>query len=261
MYIMVSILKPKPLILVVLRLIRNSAIFSEAPMCSFMFTVALLGVLFLTEKPGKFRTAILFLGVITTIATSGIVLSTAGIGIWYLQKKGLKLSGSFLDMFVRIVIVPCLVIAIGVFAYSIVSSKLDTHSGASRTSDFVNGFHAWADKPLLGYGFGSEPLKTRYGSYGFSNSIIPVLTQGGIYLFLLYLLPLIHVFITNLLKQDLKRLVFYGLFFSAFVITIVPFQNLTFYLFITMIKPEHSRTSLPDISALLERRKKHGSFR
>ena len=221
-----------------LEIIRNSAIFAEAPMCGAMVAIAFLSELFLTENPQKLRAIILMCTALTTFSTTCIVICMLGAGVWYVLKKGIKLSGSMWTLFLRFVLAPCLIITVAIVGYSMVASKMDTHSGAARTLDFVNGFRAWADAPILGYGIGSQPLLGKYGNYGFSNSIIPILTQGGLYIFIIYLIPMVRVIFRNIVKRNWKYLAFYVLFSSLFIITIIPFQNLTFYLFLTMVKQE-----------------------
>lgn len=216
-------------------IIRNSAIFVEAPMCSFMFTIALCTELFLKEKTNKFRCLIFIISIISTISTTGITIMLLGLSLKFINNQKENLKNDKLLVFIKIIMIIFAIIIFFIIIEKLINVKMSSHSGMSRLSDFKNGFKAWLDNPIFGYGFGSRGLLFEYGNYGYSNSIIPILTQGGLYLLLPYLISIIMAIRINL-KYDFKKFSFYFLFLIMFVLTIVPFQNLTFYIFISMCK-------------------------
>lgn len=124
----------------------------------------------------------------------------------------------------------------------LLEQKLGTSSGSTRVDDFAAGYKAWMDAPLFGNGYGNSAAYKKYMSsfrrnnLGFSNSPMQVLAYGGIYLFFPYCVSVVRGF-TRLIKGHLwNRMSFYIVFLYAFVITVCPFQMLTFYLFISMAR-------------------------
>lgn len=223
-------------------IIRNSAIFAEAPMCSIMFSLAFISELFLNDKPKKKQLFILLIATVTTVSTTGILICIAGIFLKYLRNYGLKKSYTVWKVLLQYLIAPIVFIILVFVAYYMVTLKMDTYSGVSRLADLINGVHAWSNKPILGYGVGSEPLIEQYGNYGFSNSIIPLLTQGGLYLTTIYSIPVMFMCINCTLHRKWNIFYFYLLFLLIFTSTIIPFQNLTFYLFISMLKSDKEQS-------------------
>jgi len=220
------------------RIIRNTAIFTEAPMCSLVFSLAFLVEIYLRKKKRILVCVILVLGIISTTSTTGIAIVVLALGIKIMLKRGLRPSKSWFSMIAKSVLIPLLCLLVALIVFYFLSTKLNSSasaSGASRLYDFVNGFRAWFGKPIFGYGYGTSALVLEYGNYGFSNSIIPILTQGGLYLFLLYLFPIFWGVTICILGKDWNKLIFYLLFLVMFVITIIPFQNLTFYFLLTMV--------------------------
>lgn len=223
------------------RIIRNTAIFTEAPMCSFIFTFALLGEMFIAKKQNIVKCAILAAAIISTFSTTGISVMLCSIGLKLIFEIGFRSKIEPWKFFLVYIVCPLMLLIFLFIGIQLVSMKMDTGSGSSRMSDFVNGLHAWIDKPILGYGIGSDALNREYGSYGYSNSVIPILTQGGLYLFLPYLISALYGVGNLLIFQRWKRLCFYTLYLIMFVVTISPFQIMTFYMFLAMLLEQNYR--------------------
>ena len=75
----------------------------------------------------------------------------------------------------------------------LVQNKMSTSSTSARIMDLKNGFHVFTENPFIGKGIDhprqfEDNVET---GYGYSNTIIPALTDGGVILTIIYLSPLI----------------------------------------------------------------------
>ena len=69
------------------------------------------------------------------------------------------------------------------------------------------------------------------GALGFTSGVLKILSDGGIYLFVAYFLPLFSFFSTALTQSKTKeKLVGLILLLATMVITFVPYSPLTMYL-------------------------------
>ena len=211
--------------------IRNSSIFTEAPMSSYIFVIALLFELFLKEESNKKIVLLLIVSICTTISFTGIGIASLSLIIFYFKQGYLSKNRSIVSAACKLIIAVLALALIVSVLVVMFNSKMNSTSGVSRTSDFVKGLKSWLEHPILGHGYNGMDDE----SFGFSNSIIPILTEGGLYILFLYLIPLSLVLIQTG-SFSYKQLSFYLLFFLMFVVTIVPYQNLTFFIFLSMVK-------------------------
>lgn len=210
-------------------IIRNSAIFSEAPMCSFVLSIALLETLFLEEEPSSFRCIVLSTAILTSFSTTGIIIGIASIiGYFYYQNMR-KNNISYIRLMNSYVIFPIVVVLGIIVGVKLFNLKMESVSGVSRLSDFSNGFKVWVYRPILGYGFNAETL-----DYGYSNSLIRILIKGGLYLLLPYILAFVYAIVTGVCMKRWNIVLFYIMFFIMFVFTAIPFQMMTFYIFLAV---------------------------
>jgi len=228
-------------------IIRNTAIFTEAPMASFIFSIAFLYELLMRERVGWKRCAIIAITVISTISTVGVTVLIIACGLKFVLTKSKTKGGLSLKMF----ILPMALVVVLVALNFLVEQKLGTNSGSVRIDDFVAGYKAWMDAPLFGNGYGNDASVQRYMSsfrsynQGLSNSPAQILAYGGIYLFLPYCISAFRGIFRLVRSRQWIRMAFYLVVLYAFIITICPFQMLTFYLFISMArekrKIEHTK--------------------
>ena len=213
---------------------RNTAVFSEAPMFNFHLCIALIIELFYCKKLSKVRCAILIMTILSTLSTTGYCMMIIALVLKYIFSK--EITGIFRVM--KVIIIPCVVIA-GLIVFRIlIMNKMGTGSGTSRASDFVTGFQAWLASPLFGYGYGAE---TYYNSihYGFSNSVTPILGFGGLFLSIPYLYFTFKWFYMSYKEINMQKFLFFVNFLFLFIFTIVPFKFLTiFILFASGISKE-----------------------
>ena len=145
-------------------------------------------------KIGLSCISIFFIIIITTITTlsfSGIAVAAILIFYFIVKKVYSKLKNHKLTFVVFLAIVFSLLI---LPATSVISKKLETGSGNHRILDIKNGLQSFADNPIIGQGINHKrdnEIKYETG-YGYSNAIIPVITDGGILLLIIYIYPLIY---------------------------------------------------------------------
>lgn len=172
-------------------IIRNSGIFTEAPMFNLWLDLALAGELFLKRKPSKLRVIILLITIITTLSITGIILGVVCLLVykkWNIRRTDRLARGLFL---VGLMVLLPLIVGATVHMWTL---KSDTQSYAMRVSDYVGGFMLWLDYPLFGDGYANlsglfEYIYAPDDVVGFSNTLTGVLGTGGLWIMVLYVIP------------------------------------------------------------------------
>lgn len=216
---------------------RNSAIFTEAPMCSMVFSIAFLAEYLLDERRSITKCVILAVAVISTISTTGVTTLLIALVL----KQVFRKSRTLYEQTNKAVILPLLVLVGIILVRYLVLQKLMTNSGLIRLDDFAAGFKAWMNAPIFGNGYSNgESIKRfmssfRMGNTGFANSVMQILAFGGIWLFAVYAYC-IRGIVKLVSERDWNRVIFYILYLYMFSITISTFQMLTYYIFISMAR-------------------------
>ncbi len=218
--------------------VRNSAIFTEAPMSSFMFCFAFLVELFKKKQYNLKVCILLLVSIVTCISTTGYVVAIIAIFMKYIITNSGKNTVSSV---IKLTIAPLVLIAIVLVMEYVLESKLQTTSGSLRMDDFVAGFKAWMLHPIMGNGYGNSNsyvymMSTfRIDRKGFSNSLMQILAYGGVYL----LAPYVGSFglgsYRYIKKADWNNLVFICLFMFMFIFTITSFQMLPLFVFFALL--------------------------
>lgn len=217
-------------------MVRNTAIFSEAPMASMNFSIAFLVEYFLTPKPSKKRLAILVVAIISTVSFTGYILVILSIAAKYIISSPKSSIGKFFKVFGVIIAVSI----ISVVGNWLLSKKMDTSSGSVRLEDFVVGFKAWLTSPIIGHGFGNMKSAESFmrawrratKQTGVSNSITVLLTQGGLCIFIIYFYPVFKTISQALKKKNTDYLLFTCMIVYMFVITSCAYAYIIIFLFI-----------------------------
>ena len=220
----------------IIRIIRNTGFFTEAPMCSLHYCLAFLVEFYLVEKKRVGRIIVLTLGVVSTFSTTGLLVI---IGAYFIATVFKKTKSNILHL-VRVAVIPFVIlISINVCINLIVNKLTVGTSGSLRIDDFIAGYKAWLNAPFFGHGFSNTNALARYmnmsirsaGNIGFSNSPMMILVYGGLYL----IAPFIFVTALGILKLIKERiwneLFFYLFFLFMFAITVIPFQYLSILIF------------------------------
>lgn len=181
-------------------LYRNSGIFSEAPMFNLWLDLAVAIELFIRPKVSKLRLIILAITVFTTLSVTGILFLVLCVVLTALAHlRNLNRGQTCLLILMALIVIPVL----SVLVLRSVSMKVDTVSYEMRLSDYGAGVRLWMDYPLFGAGYGSLTALFPYiyspnGIVGFSNSVTAVLGTGGVWMALLFYIPLIALLFPRL---------------------------------------------------------------
>lgn len=210
------------------KIVRNTGIFCEAPMFSFVLTVAMLFERYLRPNTRVSILVLLAITIVTTISTTGIIvvlLMVAEMLFTFGDRFGPKAQVALRLLMVLVIA------AIALLALSLFNQKMETNSGSTRVDDFAAGFKAWSNNILIGNGFNSDSIQSFMSSFrgnnlGFSNSLMWVLAEGGLLWFAAFLLGVVGFF-------RLEKKAAYGMLCFLFVWTVtnVPHLPLTVFCF------------------------------
>lgn len=212
-------------------IVRNTGIFSEAPMFSYVLIVALLSEMFLRKNIITKRTGIFSVTILTTGSTTGIIMMTIAFLVVYIQRQH---KNGFIEFF-RIVLVPLVLLIAGYIGYTLLNSKMQTTSFSVRWDDFNAGYLAWKNHIWFGNGYNNINAlqqnmalwRVREGgaALGYSSGIFNILSDGGVFFILLYLFP-IFLYLFKRVKDE-ETLWLYMFILIMLLITVVPYLPLT----------------------------------
>ena len=208
-------------------LVRNMGIFGESPMYAFILLSALLinnTICFRNRKENYIVSLIILITIISTISVTGIICS---IIILLIKTKDI-LNYKAINK-IKIIIPIILILFIPIFIFFI-SKKMKATSSINRTHDLINGINSFIKDPIIGKGinhqrdFEDNPIN----GYGYSNTIIPILTDGGILLFLLYITPIIFIIknIFNYKKNIIEDICIIFIYITILLTTAVQYRLL-----------------------------------
>lgn len=210
---------------------RNTGFYIEAPMYAWVLSIGYAIRVLLLYKKNVRGSTILLVTILSTFSLTGIVVSLFITSLVLYTKFSEKISLRGLQF----ILIPLLMILIA----SVTENLLEVHasggsSSAIRLDDFRIGYQVWKDYPIFGSGFGNtQNLKNLMGLWrqfntGYSNSVMLVLAQGGLYLFTLYVVCFARGLIKSLLQT--KEQVFILMLMTLISVTIVPYEFLTIFL-------------------------------
>ncbi|MBE6924171.1 MAG: hypothetical protein E7466_02880 [Ruminococcaceae bacterium] len=174
-------------------LLRNSGIFSEAPMFNLWLNLAVAIELFLKPRASKLRIVLLAVTIVTTLSVTGILFLVLCVLLFAISHiRSMNKLQTCMMVLMALVVLPVLAYVV----YHSMTLKVDTDSYEMRISDYSDGIQLWMDYPIFGAGFGNLVAFKDYvytpmtvSAAGFSNSIIAVLGTGGAWMALLYYIP------------------------------------------------------------------------
>lgn len=214
--------------------IRNSALFTEAPMASLNFIIALAIDLLVEKNDLSWKSYILIFAIISTISVTGYLLL---MGI-FIARFIIQKSDSMVSRIIRILIFPILIVIL-IFAMNLlVSQKISGVSGTIRLNDFEVGYRAWKQHFIFGAGIGNlESLQSFMGyersfNTGYSNSPMQILAQGGLYIGLIYFYSFFQSLLLAIKNKNYYQFSFYVVLIVLFTFTVFPYQYLLFLLLI-----------------------------
>ena len=181
---------------------RNTAIFTEAPMCSFVFCLGLIFDMFIGDEENKhrlgWRQALLIIGIISTTSTTGImiVILTLVANLFRTVKINplVLVVGAVLSAFVLY----------AMWQIFLVKTTENSNSVSIRFDDLHAGVEAWLVHPFFGNGLENIlaylPFIQGYrvmdgGNSGFSSGALQILMTGGIFYFTwVIFIPMLRMF-------------------------------------------------------------------
>lgn len=182
-------------------LIRNTGIFVEAPMFSYVLCVALQIELFINPKLNKINCLILLVTIFSTTSTGGMIVSLISLFYYIVLSKKVGID------YFRALICILAFLAVIIVIYYLLTNKYNSDWSSSyniRMDDYKAGIESWKQHIIFGNGIGNYDSIVKFmnpqrlyasqyinGITGFSNGITMVLAYGGIALLMFYLLPTI----------------------------------------------------------------------
>lgn len=190
--------------------LRNTGLFSEAPMYAFVLAISLaLHLFILKRKLNSATSVILVMALISTTSTTGVLIVIVCVVIKIFMDQPI------LGKLICISTIPIWLVLI----YYILSSKFQDMSSSVnyRLDDIQAGYHAWKLSPIFGNGLDNieaiqqfmQPYRLLLGgNAGFSSGIMNILSGGGIfYFFILVAFPFIKFFFHNSLHDKIFCLI------------------------------------------------------
>lgn len=221
--------------------VRNSAIFTEAPMASYIFVIALIIELYLNKsQKNRIIIFVLILSILSTTSTTGL-LCLVLIMVYKLINSQYT---NILIKIIKLIFFPLIfIILLNILLY-LINNKINTNSGTIRIDDFVVGFKTWLKAPIFGHGYGNDQalidnMNWWRTNLGFSNSLTQLLAQGGLFMLGIYLYPIINCFVYYAKLKNFHLCMVIVLFVFLFTFTITTYQYITI-LFIFMLYDKFS---------------------
>ncbi|MFW2502043.1 hypothetical protein [Clostridium diolis] len=218
--------------------IRNSGMFTEAPMYAFNLCIALIVELFLKEYKNNKRIILLLTTIATTFSTTGIIIM---LGLIIINIKITK-SKSWILLLIKRLIFPIIFLAAMSISIFLIGDKINQsqygyRSYSVRVDDFKVGIDAWSKHIIIGHGYNRYDLTQQYMSIndrgsdiGGSSSLMKILPEGGLYLLSIYLIPLILALFYGIRNKKNNVLIFAITITILFVFVNIPYTYMMIYI-------------------------------
>ena len=218
-----------------LQIRRNIGIFTEGP----MYMIVLVFAMIISQVINEYYPIrkIQVIGIITALILIGSVTGY----MTFVFIVGIQLIHRFKEYRTKIIIGMGAVIAGILFGYILLVAKSQTASFYVRMNDFLAGFKAWLEHPVLGNGYENVDRLREYmasnreGNYGFSNTIFAVLAYGGIVFLIPYIVPVMVGFFCSRRIGDYKLSVFCIVYFMLYFAVIFYTFYINFYIWAFLI--------------------------
>ena len=217
---------------------KNAAIFTEAPMASFNFCIALMSELFLERKSSKVKIAIFVMAIVSTFSSTGLTFLIMILVLKYSAKK----QRDNIRAIIKYFILPIMAVIGVLLAIEMFNAKMTVNSGVIRLDDFVVCFQAWKTRKLLGAGVGNDQYLVHFmGNWrsfnqGLSNSPGQILAHGGIWIAVVYVWVIFYSLYKMLKDKNNYNLIYFILFLYLFVITVCSYQYVTYTILIWAVQ-------------------------
>lgn len=222
------------------RLYRNTGIFYEGPKYALLLALFLMYELFVSKEPNYKRCIIFTITAFTTMAMTGMYAILLIWGLYFLCRfPALSLSGLILRIGVVLFL---FVFGVQVITYfeDMLTLKAGTASYKTRMDNYLAGFLAWKEHPFMGAGYlNMSTIQNHYSSIrlndlGYSNSVFRLLAQGGLYLSIIYIVPIVKAIKASVASKN-WYMISYVLIFIYFFITTSFTYNYVMYLILGLM--------------------------
>lgn len=197
---------------------RNCGVFCEAPMYNLVLCSALFVELFVRSSVSRVRLLVLVATIVTTMSTTGQLVTMGSLFVRFFVMR--KRMASAWSVMLGAVVSLASLIAVAYASKYIMEEKATGASYAVRAAYMLKELRAFASSPIIGHGF----LTFTFGS---SNSICPILAEGGLIQFTLYSSAMLLLPYHGLHRRHRNLLCFFVFYFAAFSITICHYNPLT----------------------------------
>lgn len=160
--------------------VKNNSIFAEAPICCFIFICAnILNDTFVKKRKYRYVLVLMIMSTLTTMGQLYIILLFIYCLVEWYPKNEIFYKLRYLMIIILIILGSLLIV-------NMLQLKSSTLSGNDRITHIIAEWTYFKAKPIYGAGFDVF-------SNGTSNSIIALLADGGILLWMLYYFPVLCV--------------------------------------------------------------------
>lgn len=183
-------------------ILRNTSIFVEGPMFALHLLFAMALSLFMNKKLINKYSIIFGFSILSSLSITAILFYMFLLFYKYIFYNKSK---------TKIILFPILFFIFLIIGTTFFNDKQSTNSYNIRNDDYTASFRVFNDYPIFGSGFANNNIVIKYMSKfrlyntGLSNSFVVLLVQGGLYLLIFYLLPVILNSL-NLIKSKNKNL-------------------------------------------------------
>lgn len=213
---------------------RNTGIFAEGPMYSFILGLSLAIQVYLNKELSLKKIILLFITTLTTFSTTGVIavffIITSKIG-------RLKFNTKLMNIirFACVIVSITITIVVSIFFINDKVGDKDINKASSysvRLADIKSGIQAFEDNKLFGVGYHNQSEIKKYSSMAGngSSSMITILAQGGIYLAIFYIIPLFRLFIQSIKYLNFDFVLFIISLLGMLFFTNVPYTFLILYM-------------------------------
>lgn len=175
-----------------LNILRNTSIFVEGPMYALHLMFATTLSINIKKNIINKYSLIFGLTILTTLSVTGILFY-----LFILLYKYIL----FCKTNSKLILLPFVIIGILMVGTLFYTDKQSTSSYNIRTDDYAASFQVFEQYPIFGGGYQNRDIIVKYMSdfrqynTGLSNSFITIIAQGGIFLTIFYLAPIILDFL------------------------------------------------------------------
>lgn len=207
-------------------IIRNTGIYTEGPMYALIILLALIFnslIIPSNNKKSYIKSLILAITMITTFSVTGIICTL--IAVFNYAINMIKNANKNKRKVLISIMVLIFILALP-FGINLIEKKFETNSASHRQTDIINGFNSFIENPIIGKGINHERADelTPEVGYGYSNAIIPIMTDGGILLLFSYLSSSCLLLIHSIKKKKYNYLLFLIIFFILLFTTLFPYR-------------------------------------